>query len=151
MDLLNLEESQCLIIEKQKYRVLNKVKFVEKSSYWVEYKLQNLDDRQMYYLNVELSLLTTLYKITKQRNIQLELELTFEGEQYEIYEKGFGKVETYYGLTDVGLNDIAEYYEYKCKTDSNKILSIEKWRNETEISIGKIIKPSDVKILKEFE
>src|SRR5574344_1557950 len=142
MDLLNLEESQCLIIEKQKYKIINKVKFTEKSSYWMEYKLRNLENNQMYYLNVELSLLAILYKITDEKNIKLDLNINYKGEEYKKFEKGYGKVNTYYGLTDVALNDISEYLEYKCKSDNKKILSVEKWRNQTEISIGKQIKIS---------
>ena len=36
-------------------------------------------------------------------------------------------------------------------TDDKKILSIEKWKDEIEVSIGKVIKSSKIKILKEFE
>jgi len=46
---------------------------------------------------------------------------------------------------------MVDYYEYKCKTDDKKILSIEKWKDEIEVSIGKVIKSSKIKILKEFE
>ena len=151
MNLLDLQQSQYILIEKVKYKVLNMVKFTEKSSYWIEYKLQNIEDNQIYYLNVELSLLATLYKVLNEKNIQIGLNLTFNGEEYEIFEKGVGKIETYYGLTDVGLKDIVDYYEYKCKTDDKKILSIEKWKDEIEVSIGKVIKSSKIKILKEFE
>ena len=62
MDLLNLKQDQYIIIEQEKYRILNKVKFVEKSSYWIEYKIRNIDTNEMFYLNVELSLKVILYK-----------------------------------------------------------------------------------------
>lgn len=55
MNLLDLENDQSIIIEKIKYRILNKVKFSEKSSYWIEYKLQNIENSEMFYLNVEIS------------------------------------------------------------------------------------------------
>ena len=63
MDLLNLKQDQCIIIEKEKYKILNQVKFIEKSSYWIEYKMQNIESKEMYYLNVERDSKVILYKI----------------------------------------------------------------------------------------
>ena len=55
MDLLDLKVDQYIIIEKTKYRVINKIKYTEKSSYWVEYQLQNAEDSSIKYLNIEIS------------------------------------------------------------------------------------------------
>lgn len=151
MELLELKQDQYIIIEKEKYRILNKVKFIEKSSYWIEYKLQKIDSAEMYYLNVEISGKAILYKITEENNIQIKINMTIQEEEFELIEKGIGKVENYYGITDVGLNEEVNYYEYKSKVDNQKILSIEKWKDETEVSIGKVISLRNIKILKEFE
>ena len=151
MQILDLKEDQYIIIEKIKYRVLNKVKFAEKSSYWIEYKIRNIENNDIYYLNVELSSKVILYKILPEKEIQLEINITFQNQEYELIEKGVGKVETYYGMTDVGLNEEVNYYEYKNKQDKQKILSVEKWKDETEISMGKVISLSNIKILEEYE
>ena len=151
MDLINLKESQYILIDKIKYKILNGVKYKEKSSYWMEYKLQNLETSKMYYLNVELSNKVILYEILKDTKIQVKMNIIYNDNEYELYEKGDAKVETYFGMTDIGLNEEVSYYEYTNKEDKTKILSIEKWRDEVEISIGKIISLSSIKILKEFE
>lgn len=151
MDLINLKESQYVLIDKIKYKILNGVKYKEKSSYWMEYKLQNLETSKMYYLNVELSNKVILYEILKDTKIQVKMNIIYNDNEYELYEKGDAKVETYFGMTDIGLNEEVSYYEYTNKEDKTKILSIEKWRDEVEISIGKIISLSNVKILKESE
>ncbi len=151
MQILDLKEDQYIIIEKIKYRVLNKVKFTEKSSYWIEYKIRNIENNDIYYLNVELSSKVILYKILPEKEIQLKINITFQNQEYELIEKGVGKVETYYGMTDVGLNEEVNYYEYKNKQDKQKILSVEKWKDETEISMGKVISLSNIKILEEYE
>ena len=151
MQLLDLKENQYIIIEKVKYYVLNKVKFTEKSSYWYEYKIRNTKNNKLYYLNVEPSSKAILYEILKEKNIELKLNINFHGEDYELLEKGIGKVDTYYGMTDVGLKEEVNYYEYKNKKDNQKILSIEKWKDETEISIGQMISLSSIKILNEYE
>ncbi len=151
MDLLNLKQDQIIVIDKEKYKILNQVKFIEKSSYWLEYKLQNIEDNELYYLNVELSTKAILYKILKCNQIQLKINITFEDEEYELYEKGTGKVETYFGMTDVGLNEEVSYYEYKSKVDNKKTLSIEKWKDEVEVSLGKEISLNNIKILNKFE
>ncbi len=46
MDLINLKESQYILIDKIKYKILNGVKYKEKSSYWMEYKLQKNKDKK---------------------------------------------------------------------------------------------------------
>ena len=151
MNLLELEINQHIKIENIEYKIINKVKFNEKASYWIEYKLQNIQNSQMYYLNVEISSKAILYKILNTREIQLKMNMIFENEEYELFEKGKGRIETYSGMTDVALNDEVDYYEYNCKNDKQKILSIEKWKDETEISIGKIISLSKIKVLKKVE
>lgn len=151
MNLLELAINQHVKIENVEYKIINKVKFNEKASYWIEYKLQNIQNSQMYYLNVEISSKAILYKILNTREIQLKMNMIFENEEYELFEKGKGRIETYSGMTDVALNDEVDYYEYNCKNGKQKILSIEKWKDETEISIGKIISLSKIKVLKKVE
>ena len=151
MDLINLKESQYILIDKIKYKILNGVKYKEKSSYWMEYKLQNTESSKIYYLNVELSNKAILYEILKDTKLQIKMNIIYNNTEYELYEKGDAKVETYFGMTDIGLNEEVSYYEYTNKEDKMEILSIEKWRDEVEISIGKIISLSSIKILKEFE
>ncbi len=126
MDLINLKESQYVLIDKIKYKILNGVKYKEKSSYWMEYKLQNLETSKMYYLNVELSNKVILYEILKDTKIQVKMNIIYNDNEYELYEKGDAKVETYFGMTDIGLNEEVSYYEYTNKEDKTKILSIEK-------------------------
>jgi len=151
MNLLELEINQHIKVENEEYKILNKVKFTEKASYWIEYKLKNVQNSQMYYLNVEISSKAILYKIQDIRDIQLKINMIFENEEYELFQKRKAKIETYSGLTDVALNDEVDYYEYNCKNDKQKILSIEKWKDEKEISIGKIISTSKIKALNKTE
>lgn len=73
------------------------------------------------------------------------MTINFQGQEYELYEKGTEKVETYYGMTDVGLNEKASYYEYINKDNENLFISIEKWKNQLEVSIGKRLKIKDIK------
>lgn len=88
------------------------------------------------------------YKMLANKNVDLKISIIFEGEEFELFEKGIGKIETYSGMTDVGLNEEVSYYEYISKADSKKILSVEKWKNEIEVSIGRIIDSKKVKIIK---
>lgn len=143
--LLEIKDRQEILIEKVKYEVLNMTKFREKSSYWIEYKIRRLEDNKMFYLNVELSSKAILYEIIENTIIELKMNISFQGDEYELYEKGTGKVETYYGMTDVGLNEEVSYYEYQKKRDGKKFLSIEKWKDETEVSLGRLISLSDIR------
>lgn len=145
-----MKERQIVVINGERYKVINMTKFVEKSSYWIEYKLQNLVSKKWYYLNVELTKKATLYEILDEREIDLKFEIVFHGEEFSLYEKGQGKVETYYGMTGVAVGDIDEYYEYESKT-TDHILSIEKWNSKTEISMGNLVKKASIEVLDEFD
>lgn len=145
MNLLELEDRQEILIEKVKYEVLNMTKFREKSSYWIEYQLRRLEDNKMFYLNVEVSSKAILYEILPNTVVELQMNIIFRGDEYELYEKGTGKVETYYGMTDVGLNEEVSYYEYINKRNRKIFLSVEKWKDETEVSLGKQISLSDIR------
>lgn len=151
MDLINLKEGQYILINKLKYKILNGTKYKEKSSYWIEYKLQDTETGEVFYLNVELSNKVILYKILNDTNIKIKMNITYNGNEYELYEKGNAKVETYFGMTDIGLNEEVSYYEYTNKRDKSEIISIEKWKDETEISIGKITSLAKIKVLNKFE
>jgi len=145
-----MKERQIVVINGERYKVANMTKFVEKSSYWIEYKLQNLVNQKWYYLNVELTQKATLYEILNEREIDLKFDIVFQGEEFSLYEKGQGIVETYYGMTGVAVGDTDEYYEYESKT-TDHILSIEKWNSRTEISIGNLVKRANIKVLDEFD
>lgn len=145
MSLLELQEKQVIIIENQKYEVLNMTKFREKSSYWIEYKLRNLYSEKFFYLNVEIQSKAILYEILENVTIELKMTINFQNEDYDLYEKGTEKVETYYGITDIGLNEKAQYYEYVNRNNNRVFLSVEKWDDKTEVSLGKEITLLDIK------
>lgn len=151
MDILNVKENQFLLINGEKYKTLNMIKYIEKSSYWIEYKLLNTVNSKYYYLNVETSGKATLYQILDITNIELEMTINFKGENFTLFEKGQGSVVNYFGLTDVAIGDIDEYFEYQSNDNSERILSIEKWKYTTEISLGELLEKNDIKILNEFD
>ena len=142
--LLNLEYNQEIIIEKNTYIVKAMLKFIEGSSYWLEYILQDKDSSETFYLDAEPVGKYALHKMT---NLVIcpQMQVSYEGNIYELFQKGNAKIETYYGYTDVGLKDSVEYYEYKCK---DKLLTIEKWRDMTEVSCGKYVDKSKIKVKK---
>lgn len=141
--LLNMELEQQIKIEEDAYTIIGMIKFVEDSSYWKEYILRN-DNNEIFYLDVEPIGKYALHKIINV-DIKPNFDIIYEGNVYNLFQKGNAKVQTYYGYANVALNDIVEYYEY---INGNKLLTIEKWKNETEVSIGKYIKSNSIKILK---
>ena len=143
-DLLNLEYNQVIIIDKIEYTVIAMLKFIETSSYWIEYILVDEKSGEQYYLDVEPIGKYALHRMID-INLEPELEISYQSELYELFQKGNAKIETYYGYIGAGINDEVEYYEYKC---NNKILTIEKWKDTTEISCGKYIEKNSIKIKK---
>ncbi|MEE0266017.1 MAG: DUF4178 domain-containing protein [Acutalibacteraceae bacterium] len=145
MSLLELKYKQEILIEKVKYEVLSITRFREKSSYWIEYSLRRLDDYKIFYLNVELSSKAILYEILENTRIDLNMNISFQGNSYELYEKGTGVAEFCYGMTDIRLYEEVSYYEYQSRRDKKIFLSVEKWYDETEVSLGRLLKPSAIR------
>jgi len=140
IDILNLKQYQEIIINDQKYLVLNKVKFIEKSSYWYEYKLQKDSTKDIFHLNVELSKKAILYSKVSE-DIQTDaISIMYKNKSYSLYENGTGKTEICYGMSDYGMHEEVKYYEYVCNTNSNEVISVEIWKSKKEISIGQVVK-----------
>jgi len=142
--LLNLEYNQQIKIDKSTYTVIAMLKFTEGSSYWLEYILKDNDTQEQYFLDVEPSGKCAIHKMLN-INMELDLHILYENELYELFQKGNAKIQTYFGYTDVGLKEEVEYYEYKNK---EKLFTIEKWKDITEISSGQYIDKNKIKILK---
>ena len=68
-DLLNLEYNQVIIIDKIEYKVIAMLKFIETSSYWIEYILVDEKSGEQYYLDVE-----PIGKYALHRMININLE-----------------------------------------------------------------------------
>lgn len=142
--LLNLEYKQKIIIEKNMYTVLAMLKYSEGSSYWLEYILKQDDNEETYFLDVEPVGKCALHKMIDY-TIDPNLVVIYEDEVYNLFQKGNAKVQTYYGNVGVGLNEMVEYYEY---INNNKLFTIEKWSNLTEVSTGRYIDKRNIKALK---
>lgn len=145
MNLLELQYNQEISIKREKYQVLNMTKFREKSSYWIEYQIRRVEDYKIFYLSVELSSKVILYEILENATVDLKMNIWFQGDEYELFESGTEKVESFYGITDVRMNDEASYYEYQNKRDKKIVLSVEKWYDGTEVSLGRLLKPSEIR------
>ncbi len=143
-ELLNLEYNQQIQIEKVSYTVIAMLKFTEGSSYWLEYILKQNDTNEQYFLDVEPIGKCALHKMVNTK-LNIDFKIKYENETYDLFQKGNAKIKTYFGYTDVGLTDEVEYYEY---ISNGKILTIEKWKKDTEISTGRYIDKRKIKVIK---
>lgn len=142
--ILNLEYRQKIMIEKNLYTVLAMLKYSEGSSYWFEYILKKDDSNETYYLDIEPVGKYALHKMIDYDG-QPKLVVIYEDEVYNLFQKGNAKVQTFYGNVGVGLNEVVEYYEY---INDNKLFTIEKWSDLTEVSVGRYIDKRKIKVLK---
>ena len=78
-----------------------------------------------------------------------EIEISYNVETYELYEKGTAVVQNYFGNADVDKYETCEYFDYI--SNSKKVISIEKWEGETEKSIGNLIENNRIRITQEID
>lgn len=146
-EILEYKDGEKITIEKEEFVIINRVKYRETSSYWYEFAITRISDSKLFYLEIDLDKSAYLYEIVenkKNTEIDLKSNIVYNNENYSIFESGKEEVEDYIGTTEVCIGDIGKYYEY-VNNDETKLLSIEKWKNYTEISIGKKIKYSNIK------
>ena len=136
VDILSLKQYQEINIENEKYIVINQIKYIEKNSYWYEYKLLKDDNKEEYYLNVELSGKAILYKELKEKIEINAVQINYNNKTYSLFETGTGIVNICYGVSDLAMHDEVMYYEYTNDNNENEIISVEKWRNRETVSIG---------------
>lgn len=136
VDLLELKQYQEIKINGQIFLVINKVQYNEKKSYWYEYKIEKKDTKEECYLNVELSKKVILYIKLNEKTETNTTKIRFRNKTYSLFEAGRCNAKICFGTCDLSMYDEVKYYEYLCDTDENEILSIEKWRQHEEISIG---------------
>ena len=144
-ELLNLEYNQQISIENTTYTVIAMLKFVEGSSYWLEYILRNNENSEQAYLDVEPIGKYAIHKMLK-TDLNLDLQISYDSQIYKLFQKGQATVEAFWGFADVSLKEKVEYYEYS--TGNGKLLTIEKWGGTKECSCGKYIEKNKIKILK---
>ncbi len=142
---MKLKKGQILYIDNQKYTVINMIEFQQDKWKWQEYEI--VDSYHTHkWLSVEEN------EETKQ--LEYYLYKTYQGkennENYKLYEQGIATVVDYFGNTDVDKYETCEYCDYATK-DEESIISIEKWEDETEKTIGHYIENTRIKITEEID
>lgn len=150
---MKLQKGQTIYIKNQKYIVSNMIEFKEDTWVWQEYEIVS-DTYLSKWLIVEENenkqLEYSLYETYKGEVDTNEIEFVVGDKSYELYEKGRATVKNYFGNADVDKYETCEYYDYISKNKID-IISVEKWKDETEKSIGYYIKNEEIQIIEEIE
>lgn len=148
---MNLKKGQILYIDNQKYVVINMIEYKEDTWIWQEYEIEN-DLNEHKWLSVEKDekneIVYYLYEPFRGVVDTNEIEIFYNAENYELYEKGKAIVQNYFGNADVDKYEACEYFDYI--SNSKAIISVEKWEDEIEKSIGEFIENSRIKITEEI-
>ena len=137
---MKLKKAQVLYIDNQKYTVINMIEFKQDSWRWQEYEIVS-DNNIHKWLSVEENeyYIYEIYNGSDEKN-----------EDFNVYEQGIATVIDYFGNADVDKYETCEYCDYATK-DEETIISIEKWEDETEKTIGYYLENERVKIKEETE
>lgn len=153
--MVNLKKGQVLYVDNIKYIVVNMVEYKEDTWLWQEYEIRS-DNYTYKWLTVEENenkqveyyIYSSYYSTNMNIDIN-EIEQTIENIKYELYEKGRAVVNNFFGDADVDKYESCEYFDY-ISEDKKTILSVEKWEDEIEKSIGSKIEKERVQITEEI-
>lgn len=143
--LLTMQVGDIVSVEDVDYEIQAVIKFNDHGWKWVEYKLK--DARTTYWLSVEqdddieISLFEEVVAVTK----EIPDKIDYKGTMYYMQEGSDAKVEDFTGKINIVRGEEVDYYEY-CDEDDEKLLSIEIWNGEIEMSVGRWIEDFNVEI-----
>ncbi|WP_425447196.1 DUF4178 domain-containing protein [Dethiothermospora halolimnae] len=144
-NIFNLKVGDIVSIEDVDYEVKGVMKLNDSGWKWTEYKIK--DARQTYWLSVEeddeieISLSHKVTAITTEPPKKYE----YEGVTYYMQEGSEAVVEDVSGKINVSKGDRVDYYEYS-DSDDEKLLSIEIWDGQVEMSKGRWIETFEIEI-----
>lgn len=143
---LNLQVEDIVEYDLVEYKVIGKLIYEEGGYIWYDYHL--FDGQEHLWLGAEDDdeLEIGLYKkldVNHQLYVQLQDEiprkLTYEGKDYTLIESGNANIRAE-GRVGAKTGQRVQYWDYEANDGSE--ISVEKWGNELEISIGQEVKES---------
>ena len=149
----NIKRGQVIKIKNKEYTVTGMIEFSEDTWKWKEYKLTASDGKTIW-LSIEkdengkytYSIYNENYSINKCNGIKI----TYNNEEYELYEQGTSRVDNYFGKVDVDRYETCSYREY-ISQDKKKMISIEDWDGEIEKSYGEVLKDYEIEITEKID
>lgn len=149
---MKLKKGQVVYIQTEKYTVINMIEYKEDTWIWQEYEIKGTNSYK--WLSIEKDENNKIQYYLYDRylgNIDInEIEFQNGNKTYELYEKGIQTVNNFFGNVDVDKYEQCEYFDYQTK-DEKSIISVEKWEDEIEKSIGIPIDETNIQITDEIE
>lgn len=147
---MRLELGQVIFIEDMEYVVRGMIAFREDSWEWKEYKLV-ANNGWCQWLSVEMEdgrLIYSLYRDRYDIPQYAGMQITVDGETYEMEERGKATVTDYFGQVDVDKWESFTYTEY-ANAEKNRFVSYEDWDGEIEKSSGVLLQEEQIRITDE--
>lgn len=144
-NLLTMKIGDIVNIEETDYEVFGVLHLNDHGWKWVEYKIK--DGRQTYWLSVEQDddIEISLYKEVVAITTEPTKVFEYKGDTFYMQEGSDAKIEDVSGKLNVVKGETIDYYEYSTE-DGSKLLSIEIWNGEVEMSIGRTIEDYNIEI-----
>jgi hypothetical protein len=142
---MKLKKGQVIYIDNERYVIISMIEFRQNIWKWQEYEI--ISDKHIHkWLSVE--------ENEKHKQLEYYLYEIYQAKEinknYKLYEEGVATVIDYFGNTDVDCYETCEYRDYATQ-DEETIISIEKWEDETENTIGYYIAHERIKITEEID
>ncbi|MGX7149879.1 DUF4178 domain-containing protein [Enterococcus ureasiticus] len=126
------------------YKINGIIEFQQGNYCWREFKLVG-ENQNIKWLSIDKDNPDESYSLFQSAAIFFSLSTPeYEGEKYVLAESGSATVIAVEGEVDAELNERMTFKEFHSKTDDKKLLSYEKWSDETEYSSGKMILASQI-------
>ena len=137
---LNFSLNNQIKVNNEEFLVIGGITFHNRDDDydWQEFKLRSLKNKKIKWLSVDLTY--DEYAIYTESISKLNLK------GYKKADYGQARVVSFFGDVDVDRNEIVDFEEYEDFSEE-KIISIEKWNEETEYSKGYYVDKEDIQLI----
>lgn len=137
---LNFSLNNQIKVNNEEFLVIGGITFHNRDDDydWQEFKLRSLKNKKIKWLSVDLTY--DEYAIYTESIGKLNLK------GYKKADYGQARVVSFFGDVDVDRNEIVDFEEYEDFSEE-KIISIEKWNEETEYSKGYYVDKEDIQLI----
>lgn len=131
-------------VEAIRYKITGVIEFQQGNYYWRDFKLVG-ENQEIKWLSIDKDNPAERYSLFQGIEAFFSLStLEYENEKYTLAESGTATVIAVEGEVDAERNERVTFKEFYAQTNELKLLSYEKWSDESEYSSGKIISASQV-------
>ncbi|RSL33707.1 DUF4178 domain-containing protein [Salibacterium salarium] len=144
----SLALNDIVTFDLEDYIVIGKITYKDSDWEWTVYHLEGERNNRWLSLEEDDEWIIGIYdKSSTPIEEPSSRTLTYEGTEFQLQEHGSAKIKEVEGSVGASVNQTVQYWDMVDKETQEKLLSIEKWGESLEASVGQEITEKEISII----